>query len=31
MNRRALLIALVIAGMGVFLLLLYQRKFETEA
>lgn len=31
MNRRALLIALIIAGLGVFLLLLYQRKFETEA
>ena len=31
MNRRALLIALIVAGFGVFLLLLYQRKFETEA
>jgi len=31
MNRRALFIALVVAGLGVFLLFLYQKKFETEA
>jgi len=31
MNRSALLIALVVAGLGVFLLILYQRRFETEA
>lgn len=31
MNRRALFIALVIAILGVFLLLLYQRRFELEA
>ena len=31
MNRSALLIALVVAGLGVFLLVLYQRRFETEA
>ncbi len=31
MNRRALLIALVITGLGVFLLFLYQKRFETEA
>ena len=31
MNRRALLIALVVAGLGVFLLVLYQRQFETTA
>jgi pilus assembly protein CpaB len=31
MNRRALLIALVVGIMGVFLLLLYQRRFELEA
>ena len=31
MNRRAFLLALLVAGLGVFLLLLYQRKFETEA
>lgn len=31
MNRRALLIALVMAIVGVFLLLLYQRRFELEA
>jgi pilus assembly protein CpaB len=31
MNRRALLIALVVGILGVFLLLLYQRRFELEA
>jgi pilus assembly protein CpaB len=31
MNRRALLIALVVAGLGVFLMVLYQKRFETEA
>ncbi len=31
MNRSALLIALVVAGLGVFLLILYQHRFETEA
>src|SRR5262249_7568422 len=31
MNRRALLIALIIGIVGVFLLLLYQRRFELEA
>src|SRR6185295_10372514 len=31
MNRRALFIALVVASLGVFLLFLYQKKFETEA
>jgi pilus assembly protein CpaB len=31
MNRRALLLALVMAIVGVFLLLLYQRRFELEA
>src|SRR5436190_1056700 len=31
MNRRALLIALVMGIVGVFLLLLYQRRFELEA
>jgi pilus assembly protein CpaB len=31
MNRSALLIALVVAGLGVFLLVFYQRRFETEA
>jgi pilus assembly protein CpaB len=31
MNRRALLLALIVGILGVFLLLLYQRKFETEA
>ena len=30
MNRRALLIALVVGILGVFLLLLYQRRFELE-
>ena len=31
MNRRALFIALVVGILGVFLLLLYQRRFEAEA
>lgn len=31
MNRRALLIAIVVGILGVFLLLLYQRRFELEA
>lgn len=31
MNRSALLIALVVAGLGVFLLILYQSRFEKEA
>src|SRR5215212_7003857 len=31
MNRRALLIAIIVGIMGVFLLLLYQRRFELEA
>ncbi len=31
MNRRALFIALIVANLGVFLLLLYQRRFELEA
>lgn len=31
MNRRALLIAVVVGILGVFLLLLYQRRFELEA
>jgi pilus assembly protein CpaB len=31
MNRRALLIALVVGILGVFLMLLYQRRFELEA
>jgi pilus assembly protein CpaB len=31
MNRRAILIAVVVAILGVFLLLLYQRRFEAEA
>ena len=31
MNRRALLIAILVAGLGVGLLLLYQARFETEA
>jgi pilus assembly protein CpaB len=31
MNRRALLIALVVGILGVFLLMLYQRRFEVEA
>lgn len=31
MNRRALLIALIVGILGVFLLLLYQRRFELEA
>ena len=31
MNRRALFVALVIGVLGVVLLLLYQRRFETEA
>jgi pilus assembly protein CpaB len=31
MNRRALMIALVVGALGLFLLLLYQRRFELEA
>jgi pilus assembly protein CpaB len=31
MNRRALLIAVVVGALGLFLLLLYQRRFELEA
>jgi pilus assembly protein CpaB len=31
MNRRALLVALIVGFLGVFLLLLYQRRFESEA
>ena len=31
MNRRALLIAVIVGILGVFLLLLYQRRFELEA
>lgn len=31
MNRRALLIAIIVGILGVFLLLLYQRRFELEA
>jgi pilus assembly protein CpaB len=31
MNARALVIAMLVAGLGVFLLLMYQRKFETDA
>src|SRR5215471_9937076 len=31
MNRRALMLALIVGILGVFLILLYQRKFEIEA
>jgi pilus assembly protein CpaB len=31
MNRRALLLALIVGAIGVFLVLLYQRRFEQEA
>lgn len=31
MNRRALLIAVIVGALGLFLLLLYQRRFELEA
>ena len=31
MNRRALFVALIVAGLGVFLMAIYQRRFEMEA
>ena len=31
MNRRALVLALIVGMLGVFLLVLYQRRFEVEA